>query len=218
MAWLIYGAAGRRQASLLDLDAEGVPLVIQGTPDVGDLPSVDVDNIASARMATEYLIQLGHRRIGMITNGPLTYTSSRDRLTGYVQALEAAGLPIDEGLIQSGEFSDDSGVQAMKRLLELPHRPTAAFVASDVVALGAIRTIREHGLCIPDDMSIVGFDDIPLAQYLEPGLTTVRLPRVELGLQAGKMLMDLVEGKPVPERHLRLNTSLIIRGSAASFE
>ncbi len=202
-------------SELLDLHAEGVPLVIQGTPDMGDLPSVDVDNVASARMATEHLISLGHRRIGLITNGPLTYTSSRDRLTGFVQALEAASIPVDEEFILSGEFSDDSGMRAMEQLLVLPDRPTAVFIASDVVALGAIRTIRERGLHIPEDISIVGFDDIPLAQYLEPGLTTVHLPRVELGLQAGKMLMDFVDGKPVPERHLRLNTTLIIRGSTA---
>ncbi|MBN1966986.1 MAG: LacI family DNA-binding transcriptional regulator [Anaerolineae bacterium] len=195
------------------LHDEGVPIVMQGTPGITDLPCVDVDNVASARMAVEHLIALGHQRIAHISNAPLTYTASRDRLAGYRIALAEAGLPVDPALISYGSFTDDSGYAAMTDLLARPERPTAVFVASDVVALGAIQAIREHGLRIPDDISVIGFDDIPFMSYIEPGLTTIHLPAIELGYQAGQIMLRLLQEESIPTPRILLETELIVRGS-----
>ena len=202
---------------LLELHETGVPIVVHGTPARNHFHSVDVDNIAGARAATEHLILLGHRRIALILNGPLTYTASRDRYAGYCQALETAGIGTDENLIATGAFTDDSGYTAMLKLLSLSPRPTATFVASDVVALGAMRALKQHGLTIPDDMSIIGFDDIPLVKYLDPGLTTIRLPAIDLGFYAGQMLLKLIKGEPIQQKQIQLTTQLIIRDSTAPY-
>ncbi len=199
--------------SLLELVRDGFPIILQGSlPDVS-VPSVDVDNMAGARGAVEHLIALGHRRIACITNAPLVYTAAQERLTGYRAALSGAGLPIDEALIAEAAFDAQSGHATMARLLAATTFD-AAFVASDVVALGAIGALRAKGLRIPDDVSIVGFDDIPLAAYFDPPLTTVRLPAFELGHAAGRALLDRIADRAVPARTL-LPTELIVRASTA---
>lgn len=202
---------------LLELHESGVPIVVHGTPALNHFFSVDIDNVASARAATEHLIVLGHRRIALITNGPLTYTASRDRYKGYCQALEAAGIALDDSLVAVGAFTDDSGYNAALQLLSLSPRPTAIFVASDVVALGAMRALKQHGLHIPNDLSIIGFDDIPLVKYLDPGLTTIRLPAVDLGFYAGQMLLKLIQGEPIQKKRIQLTSRLIIRDSTAPY-
>lgn len=194
------------------LAGDGYPIVIQGSfPDVV-APSVDVDNRAGARAAVEHLLALGHRRIACITNAPLAYTAARERVDGYRDALAGAGLPFESALVVEGGFTAPSGHEAMRALLG-GASPTAAFVASDVVALGAIGAIREAGLRIPDDIAVVGFDDIPLAAFFDPPLTTVRLPAHELGAAAGRTLLDRIAGREVPTRTL-LPTELIVRASA----
>ncbi len=199
--------------SLLELVRDGFPIILQGSlPDVS-VPSVDVDNVAGARGAVEHLIALGHRRIACITNAPLVYTAAQERLAGYRAALSGAGLPIDETLIREAAFDAPSGHAAMARLLAATTFD-AAFVASDVVALGAIGALRANGLRVPDDVSIVGFDDIPLAGYFDPPLTTVRLPAFELGQAAGRALLERIADRAVPARTL-LQTELIVRASTA---
>jgi DNA-binding LacI/PurR family transcriptional regulator len=201
---------------LAELYEDGVPIVIQGTPDIPELYSVDVDNAASARTAVEHLIALGHQCIGHITNGPLTYTASRDRLLGYRQALQTVGLPCQDDYVYVGDtFTDAGGYAGMQTLLALPERPTAIFAASDVIALGAIRAVQDSGLRVPDDVSIVGFDDIPLARDIAPGLTSVRIPVIELGVSAGTLLMSLIRGEEPDQQHYQLDTQFIIRGSTA---
>jgi LacI family transcriptional regulator len=192
---------------------DGFPIVLQGSlPGLGS-PSVDVDNFAGARLATEHLIELGHRTIGCITNAPLAYTAARERLDGYHAAIRSAGLPADDDLVAEAEFDASSGRRAMAGLLEsVP--VTAVFVASDVVALGAYAAIHDAGLGCPDDVSVVGFDDIPLAAFFDPPLTTVRVPAHDLGLAAGSALLDRIEGRPVPTRTL-LPTELVVRSSTA---
>jgi len=202
---------------LMALHKSGVPIVVHGTPPLNHFFSVDVDNVASARSATEHLILLGHRRIALITNGPLTYTASRDRYQGYCQALEAANILPADSLVAIGSFTDDSGYNAMLQLLSISPRPTAVFVASDVVALGAMRALKQHGLGIPQDLSIIGFDDIPLVKYLDPGLTTIRLPAIDLGFYAGQMLMKLIRGEPIQKKRIQLTSRLIIRDSTAPY-
>lgn len=199
--------------ALSRLVADGFPIVLQGSLPGLASPSVDVDNAAGARLAVEHLIELGHRRIGAITNAPLAYTAASERLEGYRAALRSAGMDFDERLVVEAEFDAASGHRAMTSLLE--RAPvTAVFVASDVVALGAFAALHEAGLRCPDDVSIVGFDDIPLAAFFDPPLTTVRIPAHDLGLAAGSALLDRIAGRPVPARTL-LPTELVVRSSTA---
>jgi DNA-binding LacI/PurR family transcriptional regulator len=192
---------------------DGFPIVLQGgLPDLA-VASVDVDNAAGARVAVEHLIGLGHRRIACITNAPLVYTAAEQRLAGYRAALASAGIAYDEALVAPGDFDAPSGHAAMVALLE---RATfdAVFVASDVVALGAIGALRQAGKRIPEDISVVSFDDIPLAAYFHPPLTTVRLPAFELGQAAGRALLERIAEPAAPRRTL-LPTELIVRASTA---
>ena len=198
------------------LKAEGFPMVLLGQLPGSDIPFVDVDNVDAARQAVEHLVGLGHRRIGIITNAPLEYTAARDRLAGYRQALEKAGLVFDEGLVRYGDFREESGCVAMNQLLDLPEPPTAVFVACDLVAFGALVAIKERGLTIPDDIALVGFDDVPLAHYVDPPLTTVRLPAYELGYRAAMLLTQLIGGEPVEKREILLQTELIVRQSCGA--
>jgi LacI family transcriptional regulator len=196
---------------LAQLAADGFPIVLQGSLPGTTAPSVDVDNVSGARRAVEHLIGLGWKRIACITNAPLAYTAARERLDGYRAALEAAGLPYEASLVEEADFDAGSGHRAMARLLAR-ERIEAVFVASDVVAFGAVAAIREAGLRVPEDLSVVGFDDIALAAFFDPPLTTVRLPAYDLGLAAGTALLDRVAGRHVPDRTL-LPTELIVRSS-----
>jgi LacI family transcriptional regulator len=197
--------------SLLELVHDGFPIVLQGDLPGVSCPSVDVDNVAGARGAVEHLIALGHRRIACITNAPLVYTAAQERLAGYHEALAAAGIPADPDLVIEGGFDASSGHRAMAELLARAEFG-AAFVASDVVALGAIGALRAAGKQVPEDVSIVGFDDIPLAAYFDPPLTTVRLPAFELGQAAGRALLDRIAEREIASRTL-LRTELVIRSS-----
>lgn len=199
--------------SLAELASDGFPLVLQGSLPGLAVPSVDVDNVAGARGAVEHLLSLGHRRIACVTNAGLTYTSARERLDGYREALAAAGVPWDPELVAEGAFDAASGARATAELLR---RTTfsALFVASDVLTLGAFVAVREANRRVPDDIAIVGFDDIPLAAFFDPPLTTVRLPAFELGQAAGRALLDRIADRAVPQRTL-LPTELIVRGSTA---
>jgi LacI family transcriptional regulator len=197
--------------SLEALVRDGFPVILQGSlPDLA-VPSVDVDNVAGARTAVEHLVALGHRRIACVTNAPLVYTAAQERLAGYRAAIAAAGLDDDPSLVAEGAFDAPSGHAAIATLLA---RTTfdAVFVASDVVALGAIGGLREADLRVPDDVSVVGFDDIPLAGYFDPPLTTVRLPAFALGEAAGRTLIERIHERAAPERTL-LPTELVVRSS-----
>jgi LacI family transcriptional regulator len=177
---------------------------------------VDVDNVAAARIAVDHLARLGHRRIGMIT-GPLNMCSGADRLEGYRQAMEAHRLPVDDSLIFEGDFTDASGTAAARRLLSA--QVTAIFAASDIMALGALKVIREAGLQVPKDVALVGFDDMPIAAALQPALTTVRQPVEQLGAMAADLLLGLLDcppdGRPPPQE-LILPTKLIVRESCGA--
>ncbi len=209
---LVVSGPRTDDAELRDLVGAGAPVVIQGSLPGTAVPSIDVDNVAAARLAVEHLIKLGHHRIACITNAPVTYTAAADRLAGYREALEAAGIDFDPALVAEAAFDAASGRRQMSALLARAEM-TAVFVASDVVAFGALAAIREAGLRVPDDISVVGFDDIPLAPYFDPPLTTVRLPAFELGRAAGAALIDRVHGREVNARTV-LPTELVIRSSS----
>ncbi len=198
---------------LLGLHPDNFPLVLWDRVPGSDLPFVDVDNISAARSAVDHLISLGHQRIGCITNAPLEHPASSARLRGYQVALEMHNLPYDSRLVRYGDFHERSGFEAMTSLL--PERPTAVFVASDVVALGALRAVRAAGLRVPRDLAMIGFDDIQFAQYLQPPLTTVRVPAHEIGATAARMLLDIIQTGGHPTSVL-LDTELIIRESCGA--
>lgn len=192
---------------------EGFPIVLMGQLNDCSLPFVDVNAVEGAATATRHLIQLGHRRIAFITNASLKYTSAQQRRQGYLNALAEAGIPTDESLIRQGAYTSESGYQAMQQILQLAELPTAVFVASDVVAIGAMQAIRHAGRRIPEDIAVVGFDDIPMAGYFDPPLSTIRLPAFRIGWTAGEQLVRLMLNKPLEQSGILLGIELVARES-----
>lgn len=202
---------------LLQTETKGIPIVLMGQLPGLALPFVDIDNTGGARRATEHLIQLGHTRIALITNAEPVYTASASRLAGYQEALAAAGVAFDPTLVRYGNFTPQSGQAAMAELVAQRPRPTAVFVASDTVALGALQAIRQAGLRIPDDIALVGFDDIPLAEFIDPPLTTVRLPATGLGWGAAELLIRLIAAEEkIYDSTVILETELVVRKSCGA--
>lgn len=191
-----------------------IPFVLVGRhPIHNDITYVDVDNRMSSRDAVLHLLRLGHRRIATIA-GPLNMIGGMDRLAGYRDALKSRGLLADEKLIAEGDFGEESGYRAMRELL--PNAPDAVFVASDTMALGAMRALREAGKKIPDDIAVVGYDDMPFAAHTEPPLTTVRQPIHRAGFVAAETLMDLIQEHDAAPRRVILPTELVIRESCGA--
>ena len=157
-------------------------------------PAVVIDNQAAAYKATSYLVQLGHHDIAHIS-GDLAVKPAQDRLTGFKQALKSAGIDLLDEWIKEGNYSKHSGYQKMKELLSLEQHPTAVFIANDLMALGAYEAVFEQGLEIPNDISIVAYDDIELATVIRPRLTTISQPEYKLGVEAAKLLVRSIEGK-----------------------
>lgn len=208
--------SGPRQddPEILSLYEEGFPVMLMGQLPDSDIPFVDIDASAGAEAATNHLLERGCKRIAMITNAPLSYTSARQRRNGYLNALKSAGIGFEEALLKEGNYTPESGYQAMMGLLGNGSRPDAVFVASDVVAKGAMLAAKRSGLRIPEDLAIVGFDDIPLAEYFEPPLTTVHLPAYGLGWAAGERLIRLVQNEGLDEKGVLMQSNLIIRESS----
>lgn len=174
---------------------------------------VDVDNFAGAGMLMEHLILLGHRRIAFI--GKPTLQSSQDRLHAYETALEKAGIPYDPDLaLVTDTSSVESGHEYTLRLLRSNQPPTAIFLANDVMAIGAINATHESGLRVPEDISIVGFDDIPYSNYTNPPLTTIHQPAYEKGVRAAEILINLLETQETPESAI-LPLQMVVRNSTA---
>jgi len=197
---------------------DDVPFVMVGRHPNEQVHYVDIDNVAAARMAVDHLARLGHSSIGTIT-GPLNACSGGDRLEGYRQALEAHRLPVDDSLIVEGDFSEESGMAAARRLLSVG--VTAIFAASDIMAVGALKVIRETGLQVPKDVALVGFDDVPIAAALQPALTTVRQPIEQLGAMAASLLLSLLESPPEghpPAQRLILPAKLVVRESCGALQ
>jgi LacI family repressor for deo operon, udp, cdd, tsx, nupC, and nupG len=176
--------------------------------------SVYVDNVAAAGTATEYLLSLGHRAIAFVT-GPMTSPICADRDQGYERALRAAGLKRNPRLTVHGDFSVESGIRGLELLFARKNRFTAVFCSNDEMAIGAIRAAKSAGMRVPEDLSVVGFDDIRFARYTDPPLTTIAQPKHELGREAMNMLLESLAEKNVPARKHILATQLIVRGSAA---
>jgi LacI family transcriptional regulator len=208
--------------SVLDqpLEAElrrlAVPMVVidpAGQPSY-DVPTIGATNWAGGLAATEHLIRLGHQRIGFIV-GPKRLLCSRARLDGYRAGLEAAGLSYDEKLIRQGDFYNESGFTAADALLTMAEPPTAIFASSDQMAFGVYEAIRRHRLRVPEDVSVVGFDDLPEARWSSPPLTTVRQPLSEMGTLAARTILRLAQGDEIESPRLELATELVVRDSTA---
>lgn len=187
-------------------------IVIDHRGEIADTPAVTVDNYSGARLAVDHLVGLGHRRIGFIT-GRMDTRASQERLRGYREGLLVHGLSVDEALIRPADFLRPSGFHAAGELLALGEAPSAIFVSNDVMAFGAMDAIKDHGLRIPDDISVIGFDDIPMSAQVHPPLTTVRQPLYEMGAAATSMLITLLADVSLSTDHPELSTELIVRES-----
>jgi LacI family transcriptional regulator len=178
------------------------------------IPAVSAAHTAGADQAMKHLLSLGHRRIAAIT-GPRPMKATADRLRGYYAALAAAGIMPDPELEIEGNFEINGGVTGTAQLLDLPDPPTAIFAFNDNMAIGAIQTARARGLTVPDDLSIVGFDDLEEAEIVTPALTTIRQPLAEMGRIAVSLLIRLLDNQRLEALHVELGTRLVVRESTA---
>jgi DNA-binding LacI/PurR family transcriptional regulator len=205
---------GRQE--LQRMAAARIPLVLIDPPEepARDVMSVGTTNWQGGMMATRHLIELGHRRIATI-GGPEIFWSSRARLAGYRSALDAAGLSVDEGLVRRDEFSAPGGRAQAEQLLGLPGRPTAIVAGNDSQAFGVLQALGARGLRCPDDVSVVGFDDVAVASWATPALTTIRQPLAAMAATGFRMLRANPAAAGSEPHHVELATTLVIRDSTA---
>ncbi|MEU8386049.1 LacI family DNA-binding transcriptional regulator [Streptosporangium sp. NPDC048865] len=217
-AGLITVFSGPTESQSARLAAQEIPLVVvdpAGNPGPG-VPSVAATNWSGGLEATRHLLELGHRRIAMIT-GPTFALSSRARLDGYRAALDAAGVPVEPELIRQGAFQIEDGVTHTHQLMRSSRPPSAIFAANDGQAIGVYHAAHELGLRIPEDLSVIGFDDMPVWRWAQPPLTTIHQPLRDMGATAADMLISLAKGEPLQHRRVELATELVIRQSTAPF-
>jgi DNA-binding LacI/PurR family transcriptional regulator len=195
------------------LRRRGIPLVVGGRPPGDGFTYVDVDNRGGAATAVGHLVDTGRRRIATIA-GPLDMAVGADRLAGYREGLSRAGAQADDALVEVADFTHDGGRAAMERLLRRAPSLDAVFVASDLMAIGAVTALRTARRSIPDHVAVVGFDDSQLATTTEPGLTSVRQPIEEMGREMTRLLLDEIRDPGRPPRRVILDTELIVRGSS----
>jgi LacI family xylobiose transport system transcriptional regulator len=199
------------------LRSRNIPIVMvdpAGTP-APDVPSIGSADWNGGYLATRHLIDLGHRRIGIIT-GPHDMLASTARLSGYRTALDSAGIPVDPELIRPGEFHHADGLVEGRALLSLPERPTAIFASSDLYALGVYEAARSLGVAIPGDLSVVGYDDLRIAQWAGPPLTTIHVPLVAMAEQAVRLVMRLGDQPELAFSRIDIDTTLVVRASTAA--
>ena len=213
---IIFVATGD-QLNLLDLlKSQNIPVVMidRHLPDV-EVDTITTDNQLGGYLATRHLLDLGHRCIACITGPSTNITPSRGRLTGYKQALEEAGIPYDEAIVRLGDFHARTGMEITEQLLNQPSAPTAIFACNDLMALGALRAANKVGLKVPEDLSIVGFDNIDLTNFFNPPLTTISQEQFHLGIWATQTLVRRITDKNLPYLKDILPTRLIVRESSA---
>lgn len=197
------------------LREQNFPYVLIDQADQSDQSTaVNTTNRKGAYEATQHLIRLGHRRIGFIAGLP-QLNSAMERFNGYKSALTDYDLPFYEEYVAAGKFTSGNGYEAAQQLLELPSPPTAIFAANDLSAFGALEAIREHRLRIPEDISLVGFDDIPQAAMVYPKLTTIRQPLHQMGHEGVKLILEMLADPAMELRRITLDTQLIVRDSCA---
>ena len=213
---ILIASSSTADSTIAELRREKVPFVLLNSASrASDDLAVVPDNRHGVSAALDHLIQLGHRRIGLIA-APQTTMTGQERLLAARAALRRHHIAHDDALVAVADsFSEVSGYRAARRLLLDGEPLTAIFCANDLIALGAIRLAREIGLVVPDDLSVVGFNDIPQSELFDPPLTTVRVPQEEMGILAAAVLIDALEGKHLARRQVMLETELIVRASTA---
>jgi DNA-binding LacI/PurR family transcriptional regulator len=210
---IITPAEGTHASSLDQHSALGLPVVlVDRTVDSLEADTVIVDNHRGAYEATWHLLSLGYERIGVVT-GHMNLTTAHERYQGYRDALNAAGVPVDERLIKVGDYRYESGYRSTRELMELPHPPRAIFAANNIMTLGALHAIRELGLQVPRDVALIGFDDMPWSGEVSPPLTTVSQPTYQLGQEAVRLLLRRLEDSQASYQTVVLLTQLIVRQS-----
>lgn len=214
---LLIASSSTAESTIAELRREKVPFVLLNSASrASDDLAVTPDNRQGVSAALDHLIQLGHRRIGLIA-APQTTVTGQERLLAARAALRRHHLAHDDALVEVADsFSEVSGYRAARRLLLDGEPLTAIFCANDLIALGAIRFAREIGLTVPDDLSVVGFNNIPQSELFDPPLTTVHVPQEEMGVLAAALLIDQLEGRHIARRHVVLETELVVRGSSAA--
>lgn len=212
---VIPSANSRLVAAAASTQGELPVICLDRCPDGWNGDRITVDNTEGAYQAIHYLVELGHRRIAAIT-GQLHVTSAVERLKGFKRALREGGISIAPEYIQEGRFDRLSGYEKGLLLLQFSPRPTAIFAANDLVALGVLAALRELGLRCPEDVSLVGFDDLELASFTNPALTTVAQPAYQLGSRAAALLFERLGGENLPAQHIVMKTTLKMRASTAS--
>ena len=211
---LFFATSSQSNTHIQRFKARRVPLVVvdRPVPEI-EIDSVLIDNERGGWLAARHLVELGHRRIGCIS-GPPDLLVSTQRTSGYQQALNEAGIPVNRNLIANGDFEYESGYQAARHLLSGQKPPTAIFACNDLMAVGAINAALELNQQVPTDVSVVGFDDIRLAALINPPLTTVAQPKYEMGVLATTMLLERISTPDVPSRRQTLETKLLVRRSS----
>ena len=218
VAGILFVAAGISTELVNDLRRRRVPLVVVDR----EIPGAEVDTVLTnhaqgGRLATQHLVDLGHKRIACIS-GSSEVSPSGQRLIGYREVLEANGFPFDENLVLKGDFKYESGYEATRRILGIQKPPTAIFACNDLMAVGCISAAAELNVRVPDDLSVVGFDNVRLASFTHPPLTTVAQPIYEIGVIATEMLFQRICDLDAPPRFERLDTELCVRKSTAAYK
>jgi len=210
---IILPPISERDPVVLKLIESGVPVVtVDRSLTHRAMDKVEVDNRRGAFEAVDHLIKLGHRRIGLIA-GRLNVSTSRERRLGYDDAMAAHKLPVAPEYIRGGDFKQASGLAMAEELLALPSPPTALFVLNNLMTVGALESIHRRKLRIPKDIAVIGFDDLPWAEALDPPLTVVRQPAYEVGQAAAELLLKRLEDPKRAETHLKLLPKLVLRSS-----
>lgn len=213
---MIFVATGEHVDSVKKLLEVGLPVVFMDRhfPDL-ELDSVLSDNFQGGYLAAKHLIGLGHRRIGCIA-GPSSITPSAQREKGYLKALQEAGIPFDPQLLIAGDFHPESGWEVARQMLAMEVRPTAICAANDLMAIGVLRAATEMGLRVPHDLAVVGYDDIELASYTNPPLTTVKQFKDKMGQAALRSALNCIRDKNAAPQCILLPVALVIRGSCGA--
>lgn len=212
---ILTTSASSNQEHVLSLMNSDLPIIIidEGLDSMDtDIPGVFVDNFEGGYLAAKHLIDLGHKKIACIT-GPLNLKDDRDRLEGYKKALMDAKINIDSSIILQGNYKIAGGVENTKKLLDKDI--TAIFACNDLMAYGSYQVLKSAGYKIPDDISIVGFDDVQLSAMLDPALTTIKQPAYEMGLESAKMIIKLIEGKNIRKKIIKFKPNLVVRKSTS---
>jgi LacI family transcriptional regulator len=216
VAGVIFAPTGPDTDVYLQLRSASIPLVaISRIPEALLIDTVSVANRAGAQSAISHLLKLGHTRIAFIS-GPPWISTAKERLSGYEEGLAAAGITPDRALIRFADFRQRGGYEAMRELLCINPLPTAVFVGSNLMTLGALQAIHESRIRIPQDIAVVGFDDLPWAVSLNPPLTAVAQPAYQVGLTAARMLLERLRDPNRPPRNVVLDTALTIRSSCGA--